>query len=160
MKITELVSRFEYYAEKHSLVKHDPENKKEKAFELFDVDALTVSNRTGLKFPVLFLKVPEVQKEGDPDNVVEGYDTSFFVVMPVAKGDNKAKAEVYSSCKLICDDIFSRVLQDDVFDGIEVGTSEGEIGPVIDNCFGWGITFTVQKGFDAEVNVNVWEDLE
>jgi len=160
MKITELVSRFEFYAQNHSLIKHDPENKKEKAFELFDMESLVVSNRTGLKYPALFFKTPEVQKDGDPDNVVEGYDTSFFVLLPVAQNDFRGKAAAFDHCKSICDDIFSRILQDDFFDGIEVGTSEGEIGPVIDNCYGWGITFTIQKGFDAEVKANVWEDLE
>lgn len=160
MKITELVSRFEFYAQNHKLIKHDPLNNKDKAFELFDMEGLMISNRTGLKFPALFLKTPEVQKGGDPDNVVEGYDTSFFIVLPVAKNDIPGKADVYDRCKSICDDIFSRILQDDFFDGLEVGTSEGEIGPVADNCFGWGITFTVQIGFDAEVKEDVWEDLQ
>lgn len=160
MKIKELISRFEFYAQNHKLIKHDPSNSRDKAFELFDMEGLVASNRTGLKYPALFLKTPEVQKDGDPDNLVEGYDTSFFVVLPVALNDILGKADAYDRCKSICDDIYSRILQDDFFDGLEVGTSEGEIGPVADNCYGWGMTFTIQNGFDAEVKQDSWEDLQ
>jgi len=160
MKVAELVDRFQFYAINHQLIKHDPNNKKERAFERFNLDGLTIANKNGLKYPCLFLKTPEVEKAGEHDSVVENYDCSFFVVVPVKPGENKESA--FDLCKQICDDILKRVLNDahlEIFDGVQIGTSEGEVGPVTDNCFGWGVVFTVQKGFDYELKPDVWEDL-
>lgn len=161
MKIEDLNARFELYAKTHKSILHDPLNKKEHAFKRFTMASLISANRNGLKFPCLFLKTPEVEKDGDHDSIIENYDISFFVVVPVAKNDFEAEAKAYDDCKVICDDIWKAVLKDTdsgIFDGLQIGTSEGEIGPVIDNCFGWGVVFTVQKGFDAEYDPEKWED--
>jgi hypothetical protein len=64
-------------------------------------------------------------------------------------------------CKLIADQIYNRMLQDSdaYFDNALIKTSEGSFGPV-NNLVGWGVNFGFEQGYDAQVILSDWEDLD
>jgi hypothetical protein len=163
MNISTLTSRFEFYAQKHKLIKHVPgDDLTQRAFLQVDIQDITVSISTGLKFPCLFLQTPEVEKDGGIDCIAEHYEGSFVVLMVCENGATAAfKMDLLYQCKQICDQIFNRMIADtdEYFEGARIKTSEGSFGPV-QNLIGWGVNFGFEQAYDGELNPEDWEDLD
>jgi hypothetical protein len=162
MDISTISDRFEFYAINHKSIKHNPLVKKDTAFLLVDIQDVSVSVKTGLKFPCMFLQTPEVEKDGDMDSIYEHYEGSFAILKILDAGlTAAAKMHLFRDCKEIADEIYNRMLldSDDYFEGAQIKTAEGAFGPIAGNVAGWGVNFGFQQGYDGEVNADKWEDL-
>jgi len=163
MDIAALTARFLFFAQKHKLVRHSPDDKKETAFLLFDMENINASIKNGLKFPCVLLQTPEVVKQGEHDSTIEQYECSFMVLKPLPKSDITLKPGIVQDCKAISDQFLNRLYDDaenGLIDGGLSNTSEGIIGPIGDGLYGWGVNFMYENGYDASVHTDDWEDLE
>ena len=161
MNIAELSARFEFYAAKNKSINHDA-NSKLKGFLQVDVQDVQVSIKNGIKFPCLLLQTPEVEKDGGIDNITEHYEGSFVVLQQCDVNQTAAfKMNLLYECKLICDQIFNRMIvdSDEYFEGAQIKTSEGSFGPIAGGVYGWGVNFGFEQGYNGELNPDDWEDL-
>jgi hypothetical protein len=157
MTITDIVNRFIFYATDSKDVNYDPASKKP-SFFLCNVEDIQQAIKNGITFPCIILQVPVFDKEGDTDNITEHVEGSFMILKPVKNGDIMGRMNVYDECKLIADQVINHMIQDapDYFDGAQVKTAEGSVGPLVDQVYGWGVNFGFAQGYDGELDPEKW----
>ena len=162
MNIAELAARFEYYAVNNKQIAHDPASDS-KSFLLCDVQDVQVSIQNGLKLPCMLMQTPDVEKDGDYDNITEHFEGSFVILDSFPAGSDAAtKIAIIDRCKAISDKVYNRMLKDadTYFDGALVKTAEGSFGPVSNVLLGWGVNFGFEQGYNGEVDNDDWADLD
>jgi len=155
MKIAVLVSRFQFYAEMHKAIRHDPSSKTP-AFLHLEIQDLAHATQRGLKMPALLIQTPEVEKSGAYDNMSEDWGFTFVIYQKLGK---RNKAELVDECKEICDDIITMVMADieqEILPSLAPGTNEGLFGPIVDDIYGWGISLSIVDAFNGELNPEKW----
>lgn len=162
MNIASLVSRFEFYTRDNKLLLHVVNDPANKAFAVCDMEDIAVSVRNGLKLPCLLLQVPVTEKEGEIDSVIEHWEASFIVLAEAANGDYAGRMQAYSDCKDIADQVIFQMIEDagDFYDGALPKTSEGKVGPVVDNIYGWGVSFGFEMGIGTIPDPAQWGGAE
>jgi len=159
MRIEDLINRFEFYAENHPEVKHDPANRSSRAFLNLDLESLQEAVTSGLKFPSILIQTPGVEKDGNYDNLNEAFSFTYIVLNSSRK---KQKRELISQAKSISDTIFSRFLTDvqtlDFLYGVIDGSDEGAFGPT-NEIYGWAVSLVISSPFDGELKADNWLDL-
>jgi hypothetical protein len=162
MDIAGLVARFLFYAQEHQDVLHDPAEKSQTAFALFDLENINEIIKNGVKFPCILLQTPEIVKQGEHDSTIEQYEFAFMVLKPLPKRDLSLKPGIIQDCKNISDEIYNRLLLDTdngMFDGGLTNTAEGIVGPIGDQLYGWGVNLGFDQGYNAVVDPSKWGDL-
>lgn len=161
MDLQLLETRFEFYAQQSVFLKHIPGDKFNRAFTSFDIENMHAAIENGVKFPCLFLEIPSTEKEGLNDSVSENYETSYMVLKEMKDGDYENKAAIVNECKNICDSIYNRILNDapEYFESQLSKTTEG-IMTTSNNLVGWMVAFAFTVSYNAELNINDWEDLK
>ena len=155
MKVAILVDRFEFYAQNHKAIRHDPTSKKP-SFLHIEVAELIKAAQAGLKLPALLIQTPEVEKSGSYDNLSEDWSFTFVIYQQLGK---RTKAQLIDDCKEISDDIINMVMSDiqlDILPSLVPGSNEGLFGPLVDNIYGWGISLSIVDGYYGEVNPDKW----
>jgi hypothetical protein len=153
MQIATLADRFSIYAQSNLALAYDPAAK-EKSFFVCDIEEISAALKTGIKFPCLFLQVPEFEKSGLVDNAVENVECSFIILMQVKTGDYTGRLAAYDQCKGISDQIVNYMVEDtdEYYEGGQVKTAEGKFGPISDGIYGWGVNFGFEQAYNAEVD--------
>lgn len=161
MNIEELINRFEFYAQNHPAIKHDPSVRFGVAFLHLDIEDLQEKLTDGVKFPSLLIQTPGVEKDGDYDNKHENYGFTFVVLNSDRR---KSKAQLIGEAKAIADTIYKRLnvdIQDaEVNYGVLDGTDEGMFGPINGEVYGWAVSLNIEAPFDAELKAADWLDLQ
>jgi len=159
MDIVTISDRFEFYCTDNLDINHVTGEKRNTAFLEADVEELQAAIKNGLKLPCVLLQTPEFDKDGDQDNVTEHVQCSFLVLDHLKPGDRKLP--LYNSCKKIADQLINHLVQDadEFFEGAIPKTSEGKIGPLTDNIYGWGVNFAWDTGYDATLNPDKWRTI-
>jgi hypothetical protein len=155
MKIAELIERFQFYAQNHKAIRHDP-NGKRSSFLHVEVSDLVKAAQSGLQLPALLIQTPEVEKSGSYDGLSEDWGFTYVIFLKLGE---LSKSQLIDQCKEISDDIINMVMHDielGLLPSMVPGSNEGIIGPVVDNIFGWGKSLSMVDGYDGEVNPDKW----
>lgn len=155
MKIAVLVSRFQFYAEMHKAIRHDPSSKTPSFLHL-EIQDLVHASLSGLKMPALLIQTPEVEKSGIYDGMSEDWGFTYVIYRKLGK---RKKAELVDECKDISDDILTMVMADvelEILPSLAPGTNEGLFGPIVDDIYGWGTSLSVVDSFNGEVDPEKW----
>lgn len=159
MKVSDLVTRFEYYAQHNKNLLHLADSGTDIAFVHLEAEELQQVVKSGLKFPCLLLQTPEVEKSGAYDSITEDFAFTYVVIMPL--GDYR-KDQVIDRCKAISDQIFNRMFADvqaNILPSLTSGTNEGIVGPMVDKLYGWGKSLSAIDGYDGRVDKGQWDDM-
>src|SRR5690606_14491428 len=126
MNIEELINRFEFYAQNHPGIKHDPETRFGTAFLHLDIENLQERLTDGVKVAAVLIQTPGVETNGELDNRNEQLGFTYVVLNQDPK---KSKAKLLGEAKAISDALYSRLSTDiqtsDVIYGLVEGTDEG-----------------------------------
>jgi hypothetical protein len=160
MRISELVERFTYYATKHKQLLHVEGSADDIAFLHLEVEELQFTIKNGIKFPCLVLQTPAVEKSSIYDSLSEDFSFTFIVVKPLGEAH---KSQIIDECKTISDQVYNRIMKDctsGIIPSLQPGTSEGIVGPMTDQLYGWGISLSILDGYDASVEGYHWNDID
>lgn len=159
MDIVTLSDRFEFYATDNEDIGHVGGDKKNTAYLECDVEEIQAAIKNGLKLPCVLLQTPDFDKDGDADNITEHLQCSFLVLESLKPGDRKFPT--YDRCKKIADQFVNHLVQDadEFFEGALPKTSEGRIGPLTDNLYGWAVNFSLDAGYDGTLDPTKWRTL-
>lgn len=160
MDILQLSARFQYYAQKHKLLKYVPGDPKKRSYFECDAEEVAAAIKTGLSLPCLLLQTPTFEKDGSVDNATEHPECSFIILDHLPNG--APKFPLYHKLKGIADQIVNHIIADapEYFEGGLIKTSEGAFGPIGDRLFGYAVNFGFEQAYNAELDPGQWEEEE
>lgn len=156
MKFSDYIDYFETAAINHKVIAHDPNNDHHSFYKLEDI-----LNGMSLKNKHLCMVVENTEtklNDEKSDNIRKMKTGAVAILMPVANDDINGIVTAFDLTEEVAEDVASKILNDTrksrsvTKPTIPIIVEPNSIsitplGPMLDNCYGWKVSFTINSKF-------------